>query len=466
MLKRQSLVGLAQATRTHISTVSLIALAAWVTSLALNAPGHLSLDSVVQLLEGRSGMYESMHPPIMSLMLGFFDKVYPGTTLYLLFTSSLFYGSLLIIGNGSPGGLDRKRLPMLVLLVLALFSPSVLIYQGIIWKDILFANLSVAAFASCIAGVRNENLDAPGWPYWMTAVILAGTASLVRQNGLLIPIGIAVARFWTIKAKKPGALAQVLNSIAILVVSQLVALTLGLFVQMQAANAIPDTTKIGVRLLRSYDIAGMVANGAPINSATLASIDPSDLSRFTSYAKQSYSPARLDMPGSSIAAGELSFLTADQIGQLWLDMIRKHPLAYMRHRFDVFGWMVWPQDLASCLPVHLGISAEPRESIKSLAISPGMRDIDYKLYDYSKALFGTPVFRNGFWLLSSAAIAFALPRSGQLREADKPLIILQVTALLFALSFLVGGIACDVRYLFLVHTAVCVGLARLSSGCS
>ena len=39
-----------------------VIVAAWVTTLAINAPGHLSFDSVVQFLEGRTGIYGNMHP--------------------------------------------------------------------------------------------------------------------------------------------------------------------------------------------------------------------------------------------------------------------------------------------------------------------------------------------------------------------------------------------------------------------
>ena len=52
--------------------------------LALNAPGHLSYDSLTQLADGRAGHYNSWHPPLMAFLLGVFDSLVPGTFLFLL----------------------------------------------------------------------------------------------------------------------------------------------------------------------------------------------------------------------------------------------------------------------------------------------------------------------------------------------------------------------------------------------
>jgi hypothetical protein len=45
---------------------SAILLTGTAVMLALNAPGQLSYDSVAQLANGRSGFYNSWHPPVMA----------------------------------------------------------------------------------------------------------------------------------------------------------------------------------------------------------------------------------------------------------------------------------------------------------------------------------------------------------------------------------------------------------------
>src|SRR5579864_8251639 len=65
--------------------------------LALNLPGQMSYDSVSQLLQGRSGVYDSWHPPVMAWLLGLLDRLWPGTGLFLLFDSLLLLGGWLAL---------------------------------------------------------------------------------------------------------------------------------------------------------------------------------------------------------------------------------------------------------------------------------------------------------------------------------------------------------------------------------
>ena len=57
--------------------------------LALNWPGQMSYDSVVQLADARSGEYDSWHPPVMAWLLGLGDHLMPGPGLFLLFVAGL-----------------------------------------------------------------------------------------------------------------------------------------------------------------------------------------------------------------------------------------------------------------------------------------------------------------------------------------------------------------------------------------
>ena len=48
----------------------LLIVAGFSLALFLNLPGQLSYDSVLQLLEGRTGIYNTWHPPVMAWLLG------------------------------------------------------------------------------------------------------------------------------------------------------------------------------------------------------------------------------------------------------------------------------------------------------------------------------------------------------------------------------------------------------------
>src|SRR5947207_831456 len=56
---------------------------------AVNLPGHLSYDSVVQLAQGRAGIYNLWHPPVMAWLLGIADALAPGPALFVAFDASL-----------------------------------------------------------------------------------------------------------------------------------------------------------------------------------------------------------------------------------------------------------------------------------------------------------------------------------------------------------------------------------------
>src|SRR6202012_2653386 len=117
------------------TTAGVIA-AGFVFCLAADLPGHLSWDSVVQLLEGRTGRYMGWHPPFMSWLLGLFDAVLPGTALFVAFDATLFFGSLYSLVWLRPKGSWAAAAVALLIIV----SPIALLYQGIVWKDVLFAD--------------------------------------------------------------------------------------------------------------------------------------------------------------------------------------------------------------------------------------------------------------------------------------------------------------------------------------
>ena len=68
--------------------------------LGLNLPGHLSYDSVMQLWQGRTGVYNSWHPPVMAWMLGLADSVVRGAALFVVFDAALLYGGTYKVGPG------------------------------------------------------------------------------------------------------------------------------------------------------------------------------------------------------------------------------------------------------------------------------------------------------------------------------------------------------------------------------
>ena len=170
--------------------VTIVILAYWLIVLAVNAPGQLSYDSVIQLWEGRTGDYRSMHPPIMSALLGLFDRALSGTLLYVVFASGLFILALLIVVRPGIASDLRSRL-LCVLFGLLLLNPMMVVYQGTVWKDVLFANIVALSFSLVIFS-GNIQPSMKGMVFLVAAAVLSGFAVLVRQQGLIVAVGVAV----------------------------------------------------------------------------------------------------------------------------------------------------------------------------------------------------------------------------------------------------------------------------------
>ena len=153
--------------------------------LALNWPGQMSYDFVVQLADGRSGHYDSWHPPVMAWLLGLFDSILPGPGLFLLFTALLLLGAwLLLLRRGRPG-LGRRDIPYTDLRHAAASSLSGHDLEG-------------RAVRQCGRSPRLRFWPRPppaggrhaGVLFWLVlSAMLLSLAMLARQNGfLLLPI--------------------------------------------------------------------------------------------------------------------------------------------------------------------------------------------------------------------------------------------------------------------------------------
>ncbi|MBR0673830.1 hypothetical protein [Neoroseomonas soli] len=447
--------------RAHHFALPGIVLLLWLVTLAANAPGQLSFDSVVQLMEGRSGNYAGAHPPLMSALLGAFDHVLPGTALYLVFASALFYLPLIALLNTA-----RPRRPWhwlcAVGLVALLASPLMLIYQGTVWKDVLFANLSVTCFACLAFSARQGRSRLSLLAALAGAVLAAALAAGIRQNGLVVPLTAAIALVIQIRQTGQRTSTALRRGLAFLLLAVGVQLGAQHLVQATAARPIPGSLGWGLPVIHRFDVVGMVAHGAAVPARD--SIPPEDAHRIGEAAARGYHPSRVEaMDSDAEMRAFLRNLHKPMLMQLWWDMLRAEPLAWLRHRAAVFRWVVLPPDVRLCLPVHLGVEGPPA-AVGALGLAVGVRPQDQALYRYAAAAFGTPLFLNLTWIAFAAILLGILLRRRCRVPGDAAMAALLGAAIGFAGSFALIGIACDVRYLFLVPTAVCAALAHVSRG--
>ncbi len=107
-------------------------------------PGQMTPDSVVQYKTALTGLYIDFHPPMISVLWRFLDKLYPGSGLLFLFHLLLFYfaaGIFTVIFKSSKFRWFYAILPLI---------PPLCFYSSMLWKDIAFtfSYLCVAALLS------------------------------------------------------------------------------------------------------------------------------------------------------------------------------------------------------------------------------------------------------------------------------------------------------------------------------
>jgi hypothetical protein len=203
-----------------------------------------------------------------------------------------------------------------------------------------------------------------------------------------------------------------------------------------------------------YDIGGILARSPTFQ---LGSVDKQiDAHLLRSEVHQLYTPERLDYLGrSEIIASAFNSLSHDEFKTLWQSAILSDPLAYVRHRIAVFRWMTFPPDASRCLPVHVG-TAGPEDLMRMLSLDAGVRPGDGALYAYALTFVGTPVFMNGAYALLAAALMLIFIIRRQPR--DIPMALMLLAALAFAGTYLLIGIACDLRYMYFLPLAAMAGL--------
>ena len=411
--------------------------------LALNWPGQMSYDSVVQLADGRSGHYDSWHPPVMAWLLGLFDSIVPGPGLYLIVVTFLLLASwLLLLRGGRPGW------GFVIVLILIFATPQLLLYQGTIWKDVLFADAGIAGFA-CLAGAASRWQARQSRVLLLTgAVLFLSLAALARQNGfVLLPIA-AICLGIIARKRQPGRAAWrygigLLAACLILMVSANLALGLRGDRGQGAADQL--------RLAQTYDLVGAVRRDPSIHLTVLEQRAPSLDAAIRTDGVALYSPHLVDtLENSSRLTYAIYHAPPGVVFAQWRALVLRHPGVYLGERLPVFGWVLAPPDPLLCHPDVVGVDGPP-DVMKSLGLVPHIRMQDRFLYSYVAHFFHTPVLSH--LLYGALAILFLVLLVRRGAPGDAAIAGLQVAALIFALSFLVVSIACDYRYLYFLDMA-------------
>jgi hypothetical protein len=419
--------------------------------LAADWPGHLTYDSVIQLLDGRTGRYHLWHPPVMAWLMGLADAVARGAGLFMALNALLAFGSfagLLFL---------RRRISWAAVAAAALIaaSPLVLIYQGFVWKDVLFANATLAGFTALAFSVR--------LPRGLAALaivkgfLLLTLAALVRQNGaLVLPAGALAVYLAQVRAKGPRVRGRAL---AVAVTGLVAAGGLAVWATGALYARRVDDVGAGVqaRYVQVYDVIGAATRDPFVSFAPFGPEGAAALRRATPL----YTPQRID-PLTADAGFQAATENAPAVAKAWSDVLSRHTRAYLAHRLDVFRWMAAPPDVTRCAVAPVGLDGPPA-TLKALGLTPRLSARDRTMKAYAGLFYRTPVFSHVPYAVVALALAFVfLVRSRE--PADAVVGVMMAASLVFAASFLAIGLACDYRYLYVVDLTAMAGALYWAAG--
>lgn len=425
---------------------ALSALALW-----LHFPGHVSMDSSMQLYEASLGKSITWNPPHMSAILRWLGTGPEASGRMMAFNAIATYLALAIAAGvllwtrargAASAGLRAAAITLI------LVNPILVLFLGIVWKDILFSTfMTVGAAAGLVACATRGKAT---WVAAALSVVALAIGMKVRQQGIFMAPTLLLLPLFALTVDRGLQRRHV--------AARTVALGAAFVLASVAASGLVARTidtdpslgnQVGFRGLMQYDVAGMTAlSDTPSDRFPIPMSD-----RLRSEVRRVYSPDRGDFLWYSPAVTQwLSLPGYDGIREQWWTMVRAEPASYIQHRWDVFRSILNADGVKACLPIHVGIDGN-HEHLRQIGFTPGLDRFDQDLYYFSQDIVRWPLYRHWVYLAAFAVVCIlfaATPMQRRLKWGA--LAAALATALLYA-SYLPTSIACDFRYLF---PAICL----------
>lgn len=366
--------------RAHVYPI--VALLGTTIAVLFHAPGGMSPDSVFQLSQGRKGVYEDSHPPLMAVVWGWVDALCPGPLGMMIMQTAMIGLAIFIVLKLFPALPNGLR--ALVFLVV-LFWPGHFFLLGVVWKDIATLgafSLALAVVVRCLANPRDALAD---WGLVIVVLLLIFYGIAVRLNAVTAAMPIVALLFWQWLPHYTW-----LPRLAI-AASAGVLLSIILFAASLAMNdSIVSKHNHYWQMLAVYDLAGISVrvdeNLMPTQIYPRANLPL--LKKF--YTNRSLIP----LTWSSKAFPRLERQNQLRLlRQRWLWAVVAHPFAYLAHRADITSQVVgltWNEPwvavyLQGVVPNDLGIpsaTAPWRDAVMALAKQYSINSLMFRPWIY------------------------------------------------------------------------------------
>ncbi|NCN27582.1 hypothetical protein GW915_08410 [bacterium] len=419
---------------THLPLLSSISICFYVYF-----PGFMTNDSYLQLGEALSHQYSSDHPAIMSalwaLLLPLAPKLHPQTPLLVFHMLCLVAGLWMIFSATFPS--REKLIP--VCIAFFLLWPPILGLMGNIWKDVGMVSVWLLAVGLILKAQFEHKFNLLWW-----ALIPLFYGMSVRHNAppAMLPLLLWMCWIWSKGASKAILLKRA--------TSLLLALFLLSALLSKALTWGSDRSFIHKYTL--FDLAGISINtGKVIMPDYNQDIKLNEL-------KEIYTPKTNEPLFGSWATKALNGpSTSEQSKEttaLWLKSVLTHPLAYLKHRSQVFGATIGMTHQIQ-FPYHMRVSPNQigNKSLQDF-ITPVRAPVTKIVKFFSQSL----LFKGYLYLLLNIAVFlfFWKKRSFAFREFY---LALSASSILYIATLFPMTGASDFRYnIWSLCTAVLIAL--------
>ena len=422
------------------------ALLGFTVTVAVPFPGYMSVDSVVQLDQGRRGTYSDWHPPVMAWVWGRIDRAVAGPSGMLVLHSAVFWGSVAVLAMMRFA--RRPRAAAVAVLAIGFFPP-IFATLCTIWKDVALGVTALAAFVLLMIADRRRSR---GWigaslPFLLYAIS-------VRHNAAPALVPFVLWAAWILMR---GGHNRIVGTLAVSGVA-LVLFALLLAGRLLIDAALVDERRYQVQAVLLHDLTAIsIRTGRNQLPPIVQPEKPLTIDEL----QRIYTPERTvylyccdeSMPRLTLVHERQTY---SELQARWLAAVRDHPWQYLGHRWQVARELLGVRRQAVCLPYFVGVDENDLGVVFERTLA---KRIVTRLLE---AVKDTAFFRGWVYLLLSlVAVAWALARWR--RHPNVPFLVLTSSAVLYFLPYYFVATTCDFRLLWWGVLAIVV--SPLLIGC-